>query len=422
MKNVFVEKFGGASVNTAEAVRNVASILRKEEKKRVVVFSAMGKTTNAIEDIINEFCKTGNLEESLVDRVREFHLNIFDSLLKNDEKRKEILEIIDGLAHAIKENRDEPYDKLYDSTVVFGEILSLKIISAYFSSIGLEHRAVDSRKIIKTNDNYRSAEPLWNESNEKIRELIIKELEDCNTIITQGFMAGGPNGVSTTLGREGSDFSAAIIAYCLDAQSLTIWKDVDGLLNADPKHFNKTIKFETIPFREAIELSYYGASIIHPKTIKPLENKDIPLYVKSFLNPSEKGTIICKCKEIDPLMPSYIFKDNQILLSLTPKDFSFITENNLSEIFGLFSRFGIRINLMQNSALSFSLCFDQVNPKILKQILRELSINYKVKYNKGLRLITIRHFDDESISKLIQDYEIIIEQRSRITAQFLVKP
>ncbi len=197
---------------------------------------------------------------------------------------------------------------------------------------------------------------------------------------------------------------------------------MDGLLNADPKHFNKTVKFETIPFREAIELSYYGASIIHPKTIKPLENKDIPLYVKSFLNPSEKGTIICKCKEIDPLMPSYIFKDNQILLSLTPKDFSFIAENNLSEIFGLFSRFGIRINLMQNSALSFSLCFDQVNPKILKQTLRELSINYKVKYNKGLRLITIRHFDDESISKLIQDYEIIIEQRSRITAQFLVKP
>lgn len=418
MNEIFVEKFGGASINDAKSLRNVVEILEKEDKKRVIVFSAMGKTTNSLESLINDFYSSKQINFSILSLIKDFHFNICNELIKDKAGLNELEELFNLIPKLLKENTNSDYNRLYDSIVVFGELISTKIISLYFDSISFSHKLLDARELIHTNSKFRNADIDWEMTNHEINKEISKYINQYNTIITQGFIGSDYNNHSTTLGREGSDFSAAILAHCLDANSMTIWKDVPGLLNADPKKFANTIKFESIPFRSAIELSYYGASIIHPKTIKPLENKNIPLYVKSFLDYNAPGTIICKCDEINPLVPSYIFKDNQVLVSITPKDFSFIAESNISHIFSLFDKNGIKINLMQNSALSFSVCFDE-NGGISK-LIDELRIEYRVKYNQGLRLITIRHYKEEEISKLIENKEVLIEQRSRITAQYLI--
>lgn len=418
MNEIFVEKFGGASINDAKSLRNVVEILEKEDKKRVIVFSAMGKTTNSLESLINDFYSSKQINFSILSLIKNFHFNICNELIKDKTKLSELDKIFNLIPKLFEENTNSDYNRLYDSIVVFGELISTKIISLYFDSIFFSHKLLDARELIHTNSKFRNADIDWEMTNHEINKEISKYINQYNTIITQGFIGSDYNNHSTTLGREGSDFSAAILAHCLDANSMTIWKDVPGLLNADPKKFANTIKFESIPFRSAIELSYYGASIIHPKTIKPLENKNIPLYVKSFLDYNAPGTIICKCDEINPLVPSYIFKDNQVLVSITPKDFSFIAESNISHIFSLFDKFGIKINLMQNSALSFSVCFDENGG--LSKLIDELRIEYRVKYNQGLRLITIRHYKEEEISKLIENKEVLIEQRSRITAQYLI--
>lgn len=418
MNEIFVEKFGGASINDAKSLRNVVEIFEKEDKKRVIVFSAMGKTTNSLESLINDFYSSKQINFSILSLIKDFHFNICNELIKDKTKLSELDKIFNLIPKLLEENTNSDYNKLYDSIVIFGELISTKIISLYFDSISFSHKLLDARELIHTNSKFRNADIDWEMTNHEINKEISKYINQYNTIITQGFIGSDYNNHSTTLGREGSDFSAAILAHCLDAKSMTIWKDVPGLLNADPKKFANTIKFESIPFRSAIELSYYGASIIHPKTIKPLENKNIPLYVKSFLDYNAPGTIICKCDEIVPLVSSYIFKDNQVLVSITPKDFSFIAESNISHIFSLFDKFGIKINLMQNSALSFSVCFDENGG--LSKLIDELRIEYRVKYNQGLRLITIRHYKEEEISKLIENKEVLIEQRSRITAQYLI--
>lgn len=423
MNEIYVEKFGGASVNSAEAIKNVSSILLSENKKRLVVISAMGKTTNNLETILNHFYEHSEIDYDTLELSKNYHQNIIDNLFPSENLYlKNFLNITyNDITNKLLLSIGKPYDMIYDMIVSYGELIGTTIISKYFESINLKHHLIYANEIICTNNSFRRAKVLWEETKENIINNVEPLFFDTDLVIVQGFIGGTENKEITTLGREGSDFSAAVFAYCLDAKNVTIWKDVSGLLNADPKYFENTNKFEQVPYSEAIELAYYGASIIHPKTIKPLENKSIPLFVKSFIFPKEEGTKIDYCSCTKPLMPSYIFKDNQTLLSIFPKDFSFIVEENIANIFSLFAKYGIKINLMQNSAISYSVCFDTIQDNLLQKLIQELSPTYSTKYNNHLRLITIRRYTEEAINNLIKDQEIIIEQRSRLTAQFLVK-
>lgn len=426
MEELFVEKFGGASVNTASAVRNVVSILKSETKKRVVVVSAMGKTTNSLERIINLWHKERLVNEKEYDDLLAYHFGIVEGLFEDEALMKDCKELVqsivdESLAKMLTINPND-YDFLYDSLVSYGERISTSIISAYMTSIHYPHKHVFAQDLIKTDNCFRNSKVLWNRTEESIKQNLNPLLSEFDTVLTQGFIGATKEGYTTTLGREGSDFSAAILAYCLNAKSMTIWKDVAGLMNADPKRMSDTYLLEQVPYKEAMELSYYGASIIHPKTIKPLENKSIPLFVKSFNDTKLKGSAITDCDILTPIVPNYIFKDNQTLLSIYPKDFSFIAEDNISTIFGVLSKFGIKVNMMQNSALSFSVCFDQ-NDNALSEIIELLQQSYAVKYNNSLKLVTIRHYQENSIENAIdkERYNILIEQKSRITLQCLVE-
>ena len=308
----------------------------------------------------------------------------------------------------------------YSKTVAQGEVLSTKIINAFLIQENFKSKWIDAGQIIKTDNKYLEANIDWFVTENHFLDKFIPEFGRNDILITQGFMGRNQANELTTLGREGSDFSAGIIAYCCNAESVTIWKDVPGMLNADPKWFENTVKLDNISFREAIELSYYGASVIHPKTIKPLQNKNIPLYVKSFVNPEKEGTTIHSCTSKDHLVPSFIFKENQILFSISPKDFSFIEEENLSDIFRKLSAMDVKINVMQNSALNLSIVFDKQRIK-LPEFLEIMGESFIIKYNDGLQLITIRHYDQATIDELTANKEVILQQLTRETARFLVK-
>ncbi len=426
MEELYVEKFGGASVNTASAVRNVVSILKSERKKRIVVVSAMGKTTNSLERIVNLWHNERLVNEKEYADLLSYHFGIIEGLFEDEDLMKDCKDLVQSIVDESRAKmltiNPNDYDFLYDSLVSYGERISTSIISAYMTSINYSHKHIFAQDLIKTDNCFRNSLVLWIRTKEAVEQNLNPWLSEFDTILTQGFIGATKEGYTTTLGREGSDFSAAILAYCLDAESMTIWKDVAGLMNADPKRMNDTCLLEQVPYKEAMELSYYGASIIHPKTIKPLENKSIPLFVKSFNNPKLKGTAITDCDILTPVVPNYIFKDNQTLLSIYPKDFSFIAEDNISTIFGVLSKFGIKVNMMQNSALSFSVCFDQ-NDNALSEIIELLQQSYAVKYNNSLKLVTIRHYQENSIENAIdkERYNILIEQKSRITLQCLVE-
>jgi len=418
-----VFKFGGASVKDAEAVKNVADILQMfDGEKLAVVISAMGKTTNAMEVIAEAFWNRHR--EEFLDKVaerRNFHLDIMNVLFgdKNAPIFGEINGIFDDLVAHYDELVSENYDFEYDQIVSLGEILSTKIISAYLNSRNLPCQWADARTLIATDRKFREAEIDWKLTTSHFQQRFLPNYETCNIQVTQGFIGSNDNS-TTTLGREGSDFTAGIIAYCCDAESVTIWKDVPGMLNADPKWFDNTVKLDQISFREAIELSYYGASVIHPKTVKPLQNKNIPLYVKSFVNPEAEGTVIQESMTSDHLVPSFIFKMNQVLFSFTPKDFSFIVEENLSDIFDRLSKVSTKINLMQNSALSFSVLVDAEKVDI-PQILDVFGDSYQVKFNEGLELVTIRHYDQATIDRVTVDKDVLLQQKTRETARLIVK-
>lgn len=426
MQKVYVEKFGGASVNTSSAVKNVLSILGSYKRKRIVVVSAMGKTTNALEKVVNLWHNERRVDEKDFEALLSYHFEIIDGLFKKENDRMACRSLVALMLEECRAKiltlNPNDYDFLYDSIVSYGERVSTSIISSYMSAEGFSHRHISAPDFIKTNNNFRTSDLKWKQTETLIKQNLLPLFDVCDTVLTQGFIGSTKEGYTTTLGREGSDFSAAIFAYCSDAESMTIWKDVSGVMNADPKKMKNTMLLETVPYKEAIELSYYGASIIHPKTIKPLENKQIPLYVKSFNNPQDKGTVISDCKELCPLVPNYIFKDNQTLLSVYPKDFSFIAEENISKIFEVLSTFGIKVNMMQNSALSFSVCFDR-NDNLLPEIIETLQQSYVVRYNNSLCLLTIRHYEENSVSNALntEQYRILIEQKSRITLQCLVE-
>lgn len=420
--NVF--KFGGASVKDAEAVKNVLSILRIYKGKKLgVVISAMGKTTNAMELIVHAlWAREQEVFAEIVEERRAFHLNIINELFSSEENQifVEINKEFDRLLEKFNDPIPDNFDFEYDQIVSLGEVISTKIVAAYVQQEGIKTKWMDARKLVRTDHQYRQAEVNWEKTSSNFQERFIPELAENDVLITQGFVGHTSEGFTTTLGREGSDFSAGIIAYCCDAEDVTIWKDVPGMLNADPKWFDNTVKLDQISFKEAIELSYYGASVIHPKTIKPLQNKKIPLYVKSFIHPEEEGTIIQESTESDHLVPSFIFKMNQLLFSFTPKDFSFLVEKNLSHIFDLLAKSNAKINIMQNSALDFSILVDAEKVSI-DRILELFSDDYRVRFNEGLELVTIRHYDQATIDRVTVDKEIILQQKTRETARLVVK-
>ncbi len=423
-----VFKFGGASVKDAEAVKNVADIIEKfSQGPIVVVVSAMGKTTNALEKLTEAYFAQSKADaEKIFQSIKEYHLNIAKVLFpENHIAFNTIEQRFYHLYYYIQESPGKNYNFEYDRIVSTGEFVSTQIISHYLVERGIKNQWFDATGLIITNTNYRDAGVDWLKTENAIKSKILhffkKNQSYHSTVaITQGFLGGTTQGFVTTLGREGSDYTAAIIAYALRASEVVIWKDVRGLLNADPKVFQNTELLENISYQEAIELAYYGATIIHPKTLKPLLKRNIPLRVKSFFNPLEKGSIINQEYLKDNLLPSYILKTRQILLSIFPKDFSFIAEQNLSRIFSEFARARIKINLMQNSALSFSVCFDE--DKIKTPILiKNLEKIYNIKYNKGVELITVRHYEQVNLSELLDGKEILMEQKNRTTLQWVVK-
>jgi len=420
--NVF--KFGGASVKDVDAVKNVLNILQLYRGKKLgVVISAMGKTTNAMEIIVDALWNRNEAQFlELVEERRAFHLDIMNALFTSSDNA--IYQSINKEFDQLRAKFDDPipdnFDFEYDQIVSLGEVISTKIVAAYVQQEGVKVQWMDARKLIRTDRQYRQAEVNWEKTTSNFQKRFIPEYADNDVLITQGFVGHTSEGFTTTLGREGSDFSAGIMAYCCDAEDVTIWKDVPGMLNADPKWFDNTVKLEQISFKEAIELSYYGASVIHPKTIKPLQNKNIPLYVKSFIEPKSEGTIIQESTASDHLVPSFIFKMNQVLFSFTPKDFSFLVEKNLSHIFDLLSQSNAKINIMQNSALDFSILVDAEKVNI-QRILELFSDDYRVKFNEGLELVTIRHYDQATIDRVTVGKEILVQQKTRDTARLVVK-
>lgn len=420
--NVF--KFGGASVKDANAVRNVSHILSLFPKDQlIVVVSAMGKTTNAMEEIVDSLWNRNEKRymELIEDRY-QFHQLIVAELFP--EKHYFIYQQMEELFESLKNRYHLPisdnYNFEYDQIVSLGEVLSTMIVEAFMREEGHLTVWVDCRKIIRTNHEYREGEVDWAKTQALVNERLMPLFKEKRIAVTQGFIGHTSEGFTTTLGREGSDFTAGILAYCTNAQGVTIWKDVPGMLNADPKWFDDTIKLQKISFKEAIELSYYGASVIHPKTIKPLQNKGIPLYVKSFIEPNAEGTVIQESTDFDHLVPSFIFKMDQVLMSFTPKDFSFIVEENLGDIFQQLAFYGVKINLMQNSALSFSILFDRSKTDPMK-LVEKFKDQYAVRYNEGLELVTIRHYDQATIDRVTIDKDILLEQRTRQTIRMVMK-
>ena len=412
-------KFGGASVKDAAGVRNVTEVLEKVGyKNTLIIVSAMGKTTNALEVIIQNYFDKSNELNASVQEVRKYHNEILMDLFE-DEDHEAFFTVnahFDDLEYFLRSNKSPNYNFVYDQIVSFGEIISTAIVSYYLNERGLKNSWLDVRQFIKTDTNYRDANVNW----EQTQALITKKIEKGELYITQGFLGSDPNNFTTTLGREGSDYTAAIFAYCLGADSVTIWKDVPGVLNADPRYFENAVLLNQISYREAIELAFYGASVIHPKTLQPLQRKEIPLFVKSFINPLLAGTSVSKGADLEPQLPCYIIKKNQLLLSLSSLDFSFIMEEHISEIFALFHLHKLKVNLIQNSAISFSVCIEDKfgNFPELKTI---LSKKFKVAYNENVSLYTIRHFTEKAAQMVEENKTVLVKQISRETLQIVTK-
>jgi aspartate kinase len=419
-----VFKFGGASVKDASAIRNVSKIMSLfPDEEILVVLSAIGKTTNKLEEIHQAYQSMDKLTflKSIAE-LEKFHIDLLNELFKTNSNPiyNKIEVVFNNLKAKFNLSYSQNFSLEYDQIVSLGEVLSSYILSAYLSENNFSAMWIDARELIQTDNNFQEANVDWEKTEIAISKKILPKIKENKLLITQGFIGATADGKSTTLGREGSDYSAAIFAYCCNAESVTIWKDVPGMLNADPKYFENTKKLDEISYKEALELSYYGASVIHPKTIKPLQNKGIPLNVKSFLEPLKEGTKIQESTENDRLIPSFIVKHDQVLFSFSPHDFSFIVEENLSTLFKGLSACSAKINLMQNSALSFSILLDEL--KINKEkILEYFKKEYTIKYNEGLELITIRHYDEQIISKMTKGKVILVEQKTRETARFVVK-
>jgi aspartate kinase len=418
---MLVFKFGGASVKDAPGVINLGKVVsRYAGNKLLVVVSAMGKTTNALERLTNAYVNSeGNVHE-IFEEIKAYHFHILSELFEAghpvfDEVANTFVEI-DWM---IEDEPHDDYDFIYDQIVSIGELVSTRIVNAWFNQQGIASKWLDVRGYIHTDNTYREGVVDWDKTRASIQKDLPAMLEK-SVVVTQGFLGGTSENFTTTLGREGSDYTASIIASCLGAESVTTWKDVPGILNADPKHFTDTIKFDELSYQEAIEMTYYGASVIHPKTIKPLQNAGIPLLVKPFTDPGAPGTVIKDNVTNSFAKPVIIVKQKQVLLSVSAKDYSFISESHLSEIFGLFAANHVKVNVMQTSALSFTACIDLV-PGRFEKLLAALKLQFKAKYNDNLTLITLRHYTDEALAELTAGKTVLMKQTNRNTAQVVIK-
>lgn len=416
-----VFKFGGASVKDARSVQNMSGIIAAHQNENLlVVVSAMGKMTNAFEALLAKVIDEESIEESILE-VQAFHENIIKDLelSSNQVLREDLEEIYEQLIHGLNGYSSvSGYDFVYDQTVSLAEVISTKIIATYLNKQGIKTLWIDARKVVKTNNIHRQAMVDWGATQAMVKSQVLPHLKD-QVVLTQGFIGSNAKYNTTTLGREGSDFSAAIFATSLNADSVTIWKDVPGVLNADPKKFENTKLYERLPYKEAAEMTYYGASVIHPKTIKPLAQKGIPLFVRSFEDISQAGTVIEECV-VPNLNPAIIHKDNQTVISFKISDFSFINEGHIHTIFDHIKRLNLTINLMQNSAISFTICMDD-NPKKREQLRTALMEEFSIYYNEGLEMITVKNYNQETINELVKGKQVIIEQRSRNNFQMVYK-
>lgn len=412
-------KFGGASVQDADGIKNVVKVLQEVgHDNTLVVVSAMGKMTNAMEAIVDAYFDDKTVLASSVQAVIDYHQAILIDLFPNNQhatykKVKTLFAEVEGF---LVWNKSPDYNFVYDQVVGYGELVSTTIISEYLKEVGIINNWLDVRNFIKTDNSYRDTLVDWDSTQEKVSNGVDRKVLN----ITQGFVASDKNNFTTTLGREGSDYTAAIFAYCLNANSVTIWKDVPGVLNADPRYFKDTQLLNNISYREAIELAFYGASVIHPKTLQPLQRKEIPLHVKSFIHPKNNGTTVGKGVSIEPKVPCFIVKKNQVFMKLSSLDFSFIVEDSISELFKMFHKYKMKVDLIQNSAISFSVCVDNKFGR-LEELLNNLKSRFKVVYQEDVSLYTIRHFDAKAIESLLNGHEVLLEQRGKETVQFVIK-
>ncbi|SNR38067.1 aspartate kinase [Lutibacter agarilyticus] len=413
-----VFKFGGASVKDAEGVKNVIRVLKHEGfNNTLIVISAMGKMTNAFEKVIDSYVYKNDNLNNAIEFIRDYHISIINELFSSEKNAilLEVEKLLGELSGFFITNKNSDYNFIYDQVIGFGELLATKIVGAYLNENHITTKWIDVRDFIKTDTNYRDARVNW-----EATKANIAKLDTTNLYLTQGFLGGACNGKTTSLGREGSDFTAAIFAYCLNAKSLTIWKDVDGVLNADPRYLENTVLLEQISYKEAIEMAFYGASVIHPKTLKPLENKNIPLYVRSFYNLNLLGTTVSKGHNLAPEIPCFIVKQEQILVSISAIDFSFMVEHNLSDIFKILHDYKLKVNLIQNSALSFSVCIED-NFGNFQSFISEITMNYKINFIENVALYTVRHATKNAIELIEQKGKVLLKQATKGTVQVIMQ-
>lgn len=414
-----VFKFGGASVRDAAGIKNLTNIVSGEKEKLMVVVSAFGKTTNALEKVLKLWLVGDKTYREHLDDLHSYHKSVADDLFtQQDQARSKIDISFSELREYLRSSPNKNFDYEYDQIVSYGELWSTIIIASYLNRKGLKARWIDIRGNLITDDRYRDANVLWNESSSRVKGVF--NFRDSDVYVTQGFIGGTVSGQTTTLGREGSDYTAALLANMLDAEIVVVWKDVPGLLNADPKWLPDAVKMDEISYREAVEMTFSGAKVIHPKTIKPLQNKDIPLLVKSFVFPDGSGTIIKSEISLRHGLPVFIRKENQIMVSIMPKDFSFVLGDNLSRIFYLFVQHGIKVNLVEASAVSISVCIDDDRARI-DSLMEDLKTEFNIIYNENVEMLTIRHYTGEAVNKITNKREILLEQRTRSSVRFVVR-
>lgn len=412
-------KFGGASVRDADGVRNLEKVLQSVgTEKTLIVISAMGKTTNALEKVIENYFNSKHELQSSIQDVKKYHNGILLELFENEshEVFKVVTALFSELSEFFDRNKSPDYSFVYDQTIGFGELISTTIVSYYLNHKGVKNKWLDVRELIKTNSYYRNAKVEWALTQSKISEAI----DEKALHITQGFLGSDGNNFTTTLGREGSDYTAAIFAFCLNAKSVTIWKDVPGVLNADPRFFENPTLLDSLSYEEAIELSYYGASVIHPKTLQPLQQKEIPLYVKCFLEPKNKGTKVGKSLDLSPNVPCYILRKDQILITVSSLDFSYIVEENISHIFKLLHLYKMKVRSIQNSAISFSVCIEN-SYNHLEPLILQLKAKYNVRLDKAVDLYTIRHYTTDAIEEIQKNKTVLMKQITPKTVQIITK-
>ncbi|HDZ41056.1 MAG TPA: aspartate kinase [Bacteroidetes bacterium] len=415
-----VFKFGGASVKDADAIRNLGQIIAKSDLPLIVVVSAFGKTTNALEEVVNARYGGSGDPLSLLREIFESHKSVIHDLKLMDPDTQNFLEdSYEGIKSYLLDNDPSEYDMEYDRVVAAGELWSSRIIASWLRQEGHDCRWVDIRKVLITDKRFRDANILWAESEVKVKTVFGDRNPDI--FLTQGFIGATEDGMNTTLGREGSDYSAAVLANMTDACEVQVWKDVPGVLNADPKWLDDAVVMEQLGYREAVEMAFSGARVIHPKTIKPLHNKGIPLIVRSFLDSDRGGTVIMGEAHEETGLPVFIRNQDQILISMLSRDFSFAIGDNISRILGLFYDYGIKANMVQASAVSLAVCADDDGRRIRK-LISELEKDYSVIYNTGVEMLTIRRYTPEAINRVCGNREILVEQKTRRTVRFVVKP